>query len=94
MDENKIFKESGQVVTREIEGEVVLLPLYKSSKKLNCIYTLNETAASAWELIDGKNSLADIKDRLMDKFNNIDETELTRQLDTLIKDLKSVRAIV
>lgn len=93
MDENKIFKKSDQMVTREIEGEIVLLPLYKSSKKLSYIHTLNETAASAWELIDGKNSLADIKDKLMDKFD-IDEAKLSRQLDELIKDLKSVKAIV
>lgn len=93
MDEKKIFKKSNQVVTREIENEMVLLPLYKSSKSLNYIYTLNETAACAWELIDGKSSLAEVRNKLIEKFE-VDEAKLTRQLDNLIKDLKSVRAIV
>lgn len=93
MDENKIFKRSDQVVSREIEGEVVLLPLYKSSKDLNYIYTLNKTAATAWGLIDGKNNLADIKNKLTDEFN-VEETKLTKQLNELIKDLTSIRAIV
>jgi len=91
-DEKKVFKKSGQIVTREIENEFILVPLYKSSKDLNCIYTLNETAAFAWRLIDGKRSLGQIKGQLMDKYE-VSEAKLTKQLDELIKDLKSFKAI-
>lgn len=93
MDEKKVLKKSNQIVTRKIESEVILLPLYKSSKDPNCIYTLNETVAVAWELINGKRTLGEIKERLMDKFE-VGEEKLTKQLDRLITDFKSIRAIV
>lgn len=92
MNENRVFKKSSQMVTREFEGELVLLPLYKSSKDLNYIYTLNETAASAWELIDGKRTLDEIKEKLLQEFD-IDEKRLTSQLDELVTDLRSFKAI-
>ena len=92
MDEKKVLKKSPQIVTREIEGEVILLPLYKSSKDLSYIYTLNETAAVAWGLIDGKKTLGQIKTKLMNEFK-VSEGKLTKQLNTLMKDLRSIKAI-
>ena len=93
MDEKRVLKKSPQVVSRKIEGEVILIPLYKSSDDLSYIYTLNETAVSAWELIDGKKRLGRIKEELMKTYDISDE-KLTKQLDELIKDLKSIKAIV
>ena len=93
MDEKKVLKKSSQIVTREIEGDMILLPLYKSSKDLNYIYTLNETAAAAWELLDGKTSLGEIKKKLMGKYD-ISEEKLDKQLNELIKDLRAIKAVV
>ncbi|MGD0336671.1 MAG: PqqD family protein [Candidatus Omnitrophota bacterium] len=87
-----MFRKSDNVVTREIEGEVILMPLYSSSKDLNCLYTLNETAAYAWSLMDGKTALSDIKDRLMDRYE-VNEAKLDKELGALIKDLRSIKAI-
>jgi hypothetical protein len=93
MDEKKIFKKSADVVTRRIGTEAVVLPLYKSSKEVNYIYSLNETAAAAWDLFDGKSSVADIRKELL-KTYDIGEKKLSGQLDELVRDLISMKALI
>ena len=92
MASKSILKKTDKVVSREIEGEKILLPLYKSSKDMNYIYTLNETASEVWDRIDGKKSLAKIKQDLIEIYD-VDEKILTKQTDALIKDLKSIKAV-
>ena len=92
MDNKKVFKKTEKVVTREIEGEVILLPLYKSSKDMNYIYTLNETAAAFWNWVDGKKTVSAIKEIFL-KTYKIDEETLDKEISALIKDLKSIKAL-
>lgn len=92
MDEKKIIKKSDEVVSREIEGKVILMPLHKSSKDLNYIYTLNETASRAWNLLDGKSTLGDIKKTLLETYN-VTEDKIKKELNDFVKDLKSIKAI-
>ncbi|MGA2775389.1 MAG: PqqD family protein [Candidatus Omnitrophota bacterium] len=93
MDGKKMFIKNNDVVTREIEGEVILMPLHSSSKDLNYIYTLNDTASYAWSLMDGKTALSDIKGRIMDRYE-VDEAKLDKELGELIKDLRSIKALI
>lgn len=92
MDEKKVIKKNKDFVMREIEGKAILMPLLKSSKDLNCIYTLNETASYAWSLFDGKASLGKIKNCLIEKYD-VSENEVEKELTELVKDLKSIKAI-
>jgi tRNA uridine 5-carbamoylmethylation protein Kti12 len=92
MNEKNILKKSEEVVSREIEGETILLPLYKSSKDMNYIYTLNKTAAAAWRLIDGKKTLHQIKEELVKEYD-VDEEKAVKQLSQLVKDLRSIKAV-
>ena len=93
MDEKKVMKKSDEVVTREIEGKVILMPLHKSSKDLNYIYTLNETASSAWNLFDGKSTLGDIKGSLSETYD-VNEGKIEKELAEFVKDLRSIKAVV
>lgn len=92
MSDKKVFKKTDKVVSREIEDEVILLPLCKTSKDMNYIYTLNETAALVWDLIDGSRTLKDIKEKIMSEYD-IEDAPLTKELNSLIEDLKSINAI-
>ncbi len=92
MSDKKVLKKTDKVVARKIEGEMILLPLYKSSMDMNYIYTLNESAARFWDLVNGKNSIADIKADLLTTYN-VDKKMLDAEIDGLIKDLKSVKAV-
>ena len=93
LNEKKVIKKSDEVVTREIEGKVILMPLHKTSKDLNYIYTLNETASFAWNLFDGKSTLDDIKKSICETYD-VAEDKVEKELCEFVKDLKSVKAIV
>ena len=65
MQNTTILKKNKNMVTRKIADETILLPIIKTSKEINCIYTLNPPAAWVWDLIDGKTSVGEIKDKVL-----------------------------
>jgi hypothetical protein len=93
MKDNKIFKKNPQMISREISGQIVLVPLGKLSDQASHIYTLNETAAQIWGLIDGKRSLAKIRGLLLSKYK-ISEAMLKKEIEELCADLKSIGALL
>jgi len=92
MKDAAVLKKNPDIVSRTIEDETILMPIYKTSDEINCIYTLNNVAARIWELIDGKKSLARIKQTLLGEFD-VTEKELNKELDKFLKDLKEIKAI-
>jgi hypothetical protein len=49
----KVFNKNKDFVTREIDDELILMPIYSTNKDINEMYTLNESAAKMWSLVDG-----------------------------------------
>lgn len=93
MEDKAILRKNKDMVHRVIGGETILLPVYKSSDEINCIYTLNPAAAWVWEMIDGKKTLANIKKKALDEFEAKSE-EIARKMEKLIEELKQIKAIV
>jgi hypothetical protein len=81
------------MVARVIDDETILLPIYKTSKEINCIYTLNKVASRVWELLDGKKTLGEIKKIILKKFDTTPE-EVDKEITKFLKDLKEIKAIV
>ena len=93
MQESKVLRKNADMVTRVIDDETILLPIYKTSKEINCIYTLNKVASRVWELIDGKKTLGEIKKIILKKFDTTPK-EADKEMQKLLKDLKEIKAIV
>jgi hypothetical protein len=87
-----VLKKNPDMVSRTIEDETILMPLYKTSDEINCIYTLNDVAARVWELIDGKKSLTQIKKKLLEEFDS-SEKETDKELNKFLEDLQKIKAI-
>lgn len=92
MKNSKVLKKNPDIVTRKIEDETILMPLYKISEEIDSIYTLNDVAARIWELIDGKMDLVKIKKILLEEFD-VTEEELNKKLIIFLKDLEEIKAI-
>jgi len=92
MEKTKVLRKNPDMVTRVIDDETILLPVYKTSDEINCIYTLEKAASYVWDLIDGKRSLAAIKKRILEKFDATQE-EVDKQMQKVLKDLKEINAI-
>ncbi len=56
----KHFIRKGDLVTRSIMGETIVVPVRKKVGDVNSIYTLNEAGATIWDLLDGKSSVGQI----------------------------------
>ncbi|MFH0732126.1 MAG: PqqD family protein [Candidatus Omnitrophota bacterium] len=92
MPKDVILKKNPDIVTRTIDDETILLPIYKSSDEINCIYTLNESASKVWDLIDGKRTLSAIKKEIVEKFDTTTK-EVDKQISLLLKDLRQIKAL-
>ncbi len=70
------YQQDPSIVSREIAGEVILVPIRNNVGDLESIYTLNETAARIWALLDGEHTLADVRDAIVAEFEvEADEAE-------------------
>lgn len=65
-----VYAASEDVVAREIEGEIVIVPLVAGIGDADDeLYTLNETGAALWRKLDGVRSLRDVAAQLADGFS-------------------------
>ena len=92
MDLNAIYMQDPSIVSRNIAGEMILVPIQSSVGDLESIYTLNETAARIWELLDGEHSLAAVLDVVVAEFE-VERDEAERDLLELIAQLASIGAV-
>jgi hypothetical protein len=56
----RYYAKDADLVTRCVAGETIIVPIKNKVGDLDSIYTLNEVGSTIWELIDGKNSIAQI----------------------------------
>lgn len=92
MQDTTILRKNPDMVTRVIDNETILLPIYKTSEEINCIYTLNKVASRIWEMIDGKRTLAKIKNEVLKEFDTTPKG-VDKEIQKLLKDLKEIKAI-
>jgi hypothetical protein len=56
----RCYTKDEDLVTRNVAGETIIVPIKNKVGDLGSIYTLNEIGTMIWELIDGKNSISQI----------------------------------
>ena len=54
------FRKADNCVTREIEGETIVVPVSNHVGDLDSIYVLDEVGTAIWRLLDGDKSVAGI----------------------------------
>lgn len=59
-DLKSVPSHSPAIVTRKTGNEYVLVPIANNIADMNSVYTLNESGAFIWELIDGKKCVKDL----------------------------------
>ena len=77
---------SSSVVTRKTGSEYVLVPVTNNIADMNSVYTLNETGAFLWELIDGENNIKDMIEALIKEYD-IDEETATADVFAFINEM-------
>ncbi len=89
---SSILSKDPAIVYREIAGEALLVPIRRHVGDLESIYTLNETAARIWSLIDGQRSVQEIRDQIVAEFA-VGEDEALQDVIELVEQLKGIGAV-
>lgn len=63
------YQKDPSIVYRNIGDEAILVPVRRRTVDLDCIYTLNETGATIWQLLDGKRTLSEIADLMVYEYD-------------------------
>lgn len=89
IDINAIYAVSEDIVAREIEGEIIIVPLIAGIGDMEDeLYTLNETGQAIWKKLNGKRSLKDIIIELAAEYETSEDVireDVTGLLDELLR---------
>jgi len=70
----------------------VLVPIARSAEEMDAIYTLNETASTIWEALDGQRTLAEVLALVVQEYD-VEPPQAQSDLFELLEQLAAVRAI-
>jgi hypothetical protein len=91
---DEVFIPSHDVVARDIEGEIIIIPLVAGIGDIDDeLYTLNKTGRAIWEKLDGKKSVQRIADELAVLYETPVEN-IREDIVGLIKEMARRRIIV
>ncbi len=91
---NRVYAPSEDVVAREIEGELIIVPLVAGIGDLEDeLFTFNETGKAIWDLLDGKRSLDEVVAALSEKYEAPPQ-EIEGDVLGLVEELVKRRILV
>jgi hypothetical protein len=68
MNLSSIYRKKEDIVTRQIAGETILVPIRSNLADMQRLFTLNTVAEYIWQQLDGKRNLKEIHDGILANF--------------------------
>lgn len=94
LNREAIVSPSGNIVAREIDGELIIVPVVAGIGDLEDeLFTLNPTGRDVWRRIDGKTRLKDIAAALAETYSG-DPEDIERDVLGLVRELVRRRMLV
>ena len=91
---DKIYSPSEDVVAREIEGEIIIVPLVGGIGDMEDeLFTLNETGKVIWKKLDGNKKLFDLIRELREEFE-ASEGEIKQDVISLVEELLKRKILI
>lgn len=87
-DLSAVYERSDSLVTRDLAGEKIIVPVRGKVGDLNNIFTLNAVANDIWALLDGKRTVADIVEKLEQEYE-VDRSTLANDVCRVLDELSS-----
>ena len=89
-----IYLPSSDIVAREIEGEIIIVPVVSGIGDMEDeLFSLNETGKVMWDKLDGKRKLGDVVFELKKEFDG-PEGEIESDVIGLVEELLKRRILV
>jgi hypothetical protein len=94
VDREGVYAPSGDVVAREIEGELIIVPVAAGiGDAEDDLYTLNETGRAVWNRLDGRRTLNEVIEELSEEFEAT-EGEIAGDVAGLVAELLQRKILV
>jgi hypothetical protein len=74
LDDRAVYRRRSELVTREVAGEVLVVPVSGQLADLQRIFALDRVAAFIWERLDGRCPLVSIREAVVAAFQVPPET--------------------
>lgn len=88
-----VFRHNDSLVTRDLAGEKVIIPVRGKVGDLGSIYTLNAVANDIWNLLDGERPVYEIVSRLQQEYE-VDPSTLSADIKRVLTELQQEGLIV
>jgi Coenzyme PQQ synthesis protein D (PqqD) len=89
------FVRNREVVSRQIEGELVIVPIRSGVGDLNSLYTLNPVGSVLWDFMTEGHTIGEMVSRVCDEFevsSNQAQSDIQEFLDAMLAE-KLVQSI-
>jgi len=94
IDMEAAYVHSEDIVAREIEGELIIVPLVSGIGDMeDDLYTLNETGQAIWKQLDGKKRLKEVVKALSEEFDD-PESKIEPDVLGLVEELARRKMVV
>ena len=87
-----VFRKHERVVTRQIAGETLLVPVRGKLVDMQKIFSLDPVAAFVWEHLDGSRTLADVRDAVLDAFD-VEQERAEADIQEFVAELVAAELI-
>ena len=65
----RAFNRNSKIIAREIAGELFLVPVSGNLADMQRMFSLTSVASYIWQQMDGKHSLGEIRDALIEQYD-------------------------
>ena len=87
MELERVFRRNDSLVTRDLAGEKVIIPVRGKVGDLGSIYTLNAVGKEVWDLLDGKRDVSAIINALGAEYE-VEFEKLSADVLALLADMQ------
>ena len=94
IDLKSVYAASEDVVVRDIEGELIIVPLLAGVGDMETeLYSLNETGRIIWGKLDGKKTLKEIGEELAKDYDAL-ASDIEKDLVGIMKELSKRKLVI
>jgi methyltransferase-like protein len=90
---DQVFRKNENFVFRQIDDETILVPIKNNVGDMGAIYNLNEVGAYVWSHLDGRNTLLDVKNGVVEEFE-VSPQDAEGDLMEFVGQLEEIEAIL
>jgi Coenzyme PQQ synthesis protein D (PqqD) len=80
------FVRNQDVVSREIDGELIIVPVRSGVGDLNSLYTLNPVGSVLWDFMNERHTISEMVDRVCEEFE-VTATQAQRDIEVFLESL-------